>query len=491
MESANNSWITADAFHRIGYRHHHGIDIILSSLWTENSSGIGEFYDLIPLIDFCKSVGFDIIQLLPINDTGTETSPYTALTSCGLNPIFLSLWKLPGVDKQELKSFKHFLTFPKVPYQEVLEKKIAFLKHYYERNALSFDYHEFVEKNRWLENYSIFKAEKEITPISTDFFSFLQYLCFVQMREVKSYANAQGIFLKGDIPILISRDSADVSYNSKDFDFRFTAGAPPDKYSSEGQNWGFPLYNWEAIEADGFFWWKQRLEYAENFFDIFRLDHIIGFFRIWAIPQDAEAREGFFIPKEYDLQEAQGLSILTQLLPRTKMLPIGEDLGFNTGVAQINMEKLGIPGTKVIRWMRNYNTDGSFIPYDLYPELSLCTLSTHDSETLTLWWKSSPHEVEAFCSFRNVPYASTLSKTTRLALLKEAHHTSSLFHINLLGEYLALFDELVWENPEDERINIPGLILPTNWTYRLRTSVEEITKHKELKNAIRSILSAL
>ncbi len=485
-------WITYNAWERIGYRHHHGIDIILSSLKTENSLGIGEFYDLFLLIDWCKEVGFDTLQLLPLNDTGGETSPYMALTSCGLNPIFLSLKSLPFLDSSFDKKFLPFeplKNLPRIDYERVLEEKIRFLEDYYEAFSPRFlemeEYRRFVEHNTWLEPYARFKGG------DPGFHIFLQYLSFTQLHKVKQYANEKGVFLKGDIPILISRYSADVAHEPHHFNLDFSAGAPPDQYAHDGQNWGFPLYRWDEMEKENYRWWKERLQYAEHFYDIYRLDHIIGFFRIWAIPDGKKATEGFFIPADPQSQEKQGRAIFEKILPSTMMLPIGEDLGFAVGLAQTKMKEMGIPGMRVIRWMRNYDTDGSFIPYDAYPELSLTTVSTHDSEPLALWWEENPEEVKLFSSFRKAPYESVLSRSTRLELLKEAHHTSSLFHVNLLSEYLALFEELVWSNPENERINVPGLILPSNWTYRLRPSLEELLAHKGLKNAIQSILSPL
>lgn len=484
------NWITFNSFQRIGFKPHHGINIHLSSLRTEKSSGIGEFYDLIPLIDWCKEVGFDIIQLLPLNDTGNETSPYSAITSCGLNPIFLSLHKLPYLD-QPLETFIKFNRLPKVAYEAVLHDKLDFLQIYYQKKfprlEKSKDYQKFVASNGWLDGYARFKMLN--TPGELSFFTFLQYLCYIQLQDVKRYANKKGIFLKGDIPILISTHSADVWTHQKDFNTNFSAGSPPDQFSHEGQEWGFPLYNWDEIKKDDFQWWKNRLKYAENFYDLYRLDHIQGFFRIWAVPKGKKPTEGFFIPNDPIEREKQGSLILTNIVPTTTMLPIGEDLGVEIVRVQAKMEELGIPGTRVVRWTRNYNTDRSFIPYNQYPKLSVCTLSTHDSETLALWWKNHPADVKAFSDFRNAPYEPTLSQTTRYAILKEVHKSSSLFHINLLGEYLALFDELIWENPDDERINIPGTILPTNWTYRLRPSLEELISHKSLKIAIKSILS--
>lgn len=522
----DKSWITKEMLESVGDRDHHGINIPLSAIRTENSSGIGEFYDLLPLIEWCQRVGFDVIQLLPLNDTGKETSPYNALTSCGLNPIFLSLHALPHMQKNSqlkssLNNFNKFKRLCRVPYESVLHEKMAFLRLYFQTTFRLYnkttEYQEFVHANDWLYPYALFKVLKDQfvhedwerwpnelkNPSKTllkslyreeqfaiSFYIFLQYLCYMQLKKVKEFANEHNVLIKGDVPILISPQSADVWIYKADFDTNFSVGAPPDQFTAEGQNWGFPLYNWDVIKADGFRWWRKRLKFAENFFNIYRLDHIIGFFRIWTIPKDKKATDGYYVPGEPWAAEHQGKSILQALVPYTQMLPIGEDLGKEVEKIQEIMQSMGIFGTRVIRWMRNHLTDNSFIPYQDYPHLSMTTVSTHDSETLTLWWQQYPKEAQEFCEFRGLKYEETLSKELRHAILHDSHTTPSLFHINLLNEYLAMFDNLVWENPEDERINIPGTVQPRNWTYRLRPSIEEIVSHQDLASMVKNLLKA-
>jgi 4-alpha-glucanotransferase len=145
----------------------------------------------------------------------------------------------------------------------------------------------------------------------------------------------------------------------------------------------------------------------------------------------------------------------------------------------------------VMRWERNHETDKSYIPIQHYPPISLTCVSTHDSETLTLWWKNFEEEVKAFATFKKWPYAKELTEGQRQEILWDSHHTSSLFHANLLQEYLALFPELIWPDPEDERINVPGTISNKNWSYRFRPSVETIVGHKELFSKMEKILYSL
>lgn len=469
---------------------------------------------MIPLIDWCKEVGFNVIQLLPLNDSGLDASPYNALSSCALHPIHLSLSKLPQAPP--LPDATQLNALPRTSYLEVLSLKLNFLHTYYTemgpRLIATKEFQEFLSKSPWLIPYALFKVLKDKlqhTPWMTwpeelkspdfkklqeqhaeemTFYYFIQYLCHLQLAEVKQYANGKGISIKGDIPILISPDSSDVWHKPRLFDFSYAAGAPPDMYNADGQYWGFPLFDWESFKNDDFAWWRQRLLVATSYYDLYRIDHVIGFFRIWAIPINHPAKEGKFLPENPALWVPQGKEILMMMLNSSLMLPIGEDLGDVPPSVRTTLAELGICGTKVIRWERSYDEGGKFIPFEEYPILSMTTVSTHDSQTLQAWWQTYSDEAKLFCTFKGWTYSPDLSFEIRQEILKAAHHTPSMFHINLLQEYLAFFPELVHENPDDERINIPGKILPTNWTYRFRPTIEEITSHEPLKKAIASVL---
>ncbi len=483
---------------KIGKNPHHGICIPLFSIHTKNSSGIGEFLDLIPLIDWCKSVHLDCIQLLPINDSGADPSPYNCHSAFALDPVYLSLSAL-GIEP--IQAFK---TYQLVIRSEVLQLKLELLHQHFKLtfNDLSKTpaYQSFLNENPWLPTYARFKALKDQFegkhwkdwPIDakpekekTDFHTFLQYHSFAQMEQVRAHATAQGIFLKGDIPILLSPDSADVWENSSLFHLDLNAGAPPDLYNKLGQNWGFPLFNWEAMRKDNFRWWKQRLKVVEKFYHIYRIDHVVGFFRIWGIEKGKKAAEGTFFPPDQSLWAAQGTELLEMMIDATTLLPMSEDLGTIPKEVYPILKNLGICGVKVVRWQTK---EGRYIPFSEYEPLSMTTLSTHDMDTLELWWKKYPSEAVPFAEFMGWAYHPILSSNQRLKILHAAHHTPSIFHINLLQEYLALFPELVWPNTEDERINVPGTTLPTNWTYRFRPSLEELAAHKGLAEAFSSIV---
>lgn len=448
-----------------------------------------------------KSISLDTIQLLPLNDSGFDPSPYNALSSCALNPIYISLWTLPNLDsdlKAKLPALRDKIELTHFPYEEVLTRKLHFLDTYFKRNFETIsqtpDYLRFVETNTWLAKYNLFKHlldRHDFKPWSTwtktektpsQFYTFLQYLCFTQLSEVKKYASERSILIKGDIPILISPESVDVWAHPNLFDTTHSAGAPPDVFNAEGQNWGFPLYNWKNIFEENFEWWKTRLQLASNYYDIYRIDHIIGFFRIWAMKQGQEPLKGKFIPDEEWEYLSQGRHILEAMITSSNMLPIGEDLGIIPPSVHKVLRDLGICRTIVPRWEKHWATDKTYIDPSEYQPFSLTTVSTHDSETLAQWWTKYPDEMNEFTTFHNL--STTLDFETRYRILEICHNTPSHFHISLIGEYLALFPELIWPNPDDERINRPGYILPKNWTYRIRPSIEELTAHHGLTDIL-------
>jgi 4-alpha-glucanotransferase len=516
---------TATAWKKIGIHPHHGLNIFLTSIHTEESCGIGEYLDLIPVINYCKDIGFDIIQLLPINDSGQDPSPYNAISSIALNPIYLSLKALPHLEQfpllvEKLKAFKAYNLLPRVAFRDVLIAKLQWLKEYFLTARPYFaqdqEFHLFKAKNSWVETYAIFKVlkdrydhrswetwPKEFQSLSPqrrielvkefeeeiEFYTVLQYLCFEQLHRVRAHADKIHLFLKGDIPILVSRDSVDVWNTPQFFDLRFVAGAPPDMYCTDGQYWGFPLFDWDAMRKTDYLFWKERLRYADSFFHIFRIDHILGFYRIWSIPFEEAPKFGTFLPKDPEEWVSHGEHLLKMIIASSNMLPVGEDLGILTKEIRASLANLGIPGTKVIRWQRNYDNNKEFIPYDQYPMNSMTCISTHDSETLTQWWQSEAEDVKLFATFNSWTYTPILDNEKRFAILKHSHKSSSLLHINLIQEYFALFPELIAEDPNDERINIPGKLLLTNWTYRYRTPIEVWSQHGPLQKVFKELIA--
>lgn len=498
----------------------HGVCVPLFSLHTQESCGIGEFLDLIPMIDWCISCGFQILQILPINDTGSCSSPYNSISSIALNPLHLSISALPYKEEvpaaeTRIREMQQLSQLPQVHYEKVRSMKRDFFQEYYrvcKQKKLTDhpDFYAFCEQEKyWLHPYALFRSIREHLdnlPINhwpttyTDlsqitehertfaediqFHSYLQYLCFQQMTQVREHANCKSCLIKGDIPILISKDSCDVWFYRHYFSSSESVGAPPDLYNAEGQNWHLPICNMKTLQQDNYLWWKERLRYAENFYSLYRLDHVVGLFRFWVWDESGCGRFEPHDPKNY---LAQGQDILSHLLTSSSMLPIGEDLGTIPSDVKRMLESFAVCGTRIPRWERNWEGNGAYTPFDQYDPLSVTSLSTHDSSTLASWWKESPQESKLFAQFLGLPYSSTLSLHNHTEILKLSHKTSSIFRINLINDYLALFPDLISKTPRYERINLPGTISKNNWVYRVKPSIEDLSSHSKLNSLLEAL----
>lgn len=484
----------------------HGICVPLSSLHTRHSCGIGELLDLIPLLHWMHALGLNVLQLLPLNDTGHDSSPYMALSTCALNPVYLSLHALPNADPSSLAPLQQLTRAPYVDYLSVRRHKETWLENYLQHGAQHLkhdpEYCKFVENESWLGEYAEFTTrlrqnrychwslwqQAEPPPVQIEREKMGQFLLYRQLREVKLLAQKLGIALLGDLPLLLSSQSVEAWKYPHLFDLEATVGAPPDQFSDVGQSWGFPFIRWIENSEELLSLWNRRLRYSEHFYDIYRLDHVIGFFRLWKIPPGTLAKEGSYVPPSVDDALLLGKSNLEALCSMTAMRPLGEDLGVVLPEFRHVLSALKIPGIKVMRWERRWDGDLGYIPVELYEPLNLTTVSTHDTETLEQWWNTWPQEASRYCQLKKFAYRP-FDKEIRLLYLFDSHHSGTLFHVNLLNEYLALYPELVHDSTYEERINIPGTLPDQNWRYRLRLPLEETLAHQPLKDSIASLLA--
>ena len=306
-----------------------GVGLPVFSLRSKKSFGVGDFEDLKLFVDWAQKTGLKLIQVLPLNDTiGTHTEadvlPYAAISAFALNPLFLHLpaiGKLPSAHPMQ-KSYntvqKELNSRDLVPFLEVINFKLEYARELYLLQKKSFlkngsFIHFFNENAYWLTPYAVYcvlrnrlgtsdyrqwndfaiydKSKiEEFIQLSDENFDdvavnyFIQYHLHLQLSSAAGYAHQQGVVLKGDIPIGVNRNSVDTWVSPELFNMNMQAGAPPDMFSVKGQNWALPTYNWEKIKETGFDWWKKRFTQMSNYFDTFRVDHILGFFRIWQIP---------------------------------------------------------------------------------------------------------------------------------------------------------------------------------------------------------------
>ncbi|MDE6484291.1 MAG: 4-alpha-glucanotransferase [Duncaniella sp.] len=305
-----------------------GVAIPVFSLRSDDDFGVGDFYDLKLMVDWAVATGQKFIQLLPVNDTTmtgtwTDSYPYNANSTFALHPMYLRVDAMGSLGNPEREHYYRNLRnelndLPQVDYERVNNAKNEYARELFslrgKETLESDDFKKFVEKNAsWLTPYAAFcvlrdmhhtaemsqwgeyaeytpeKAEsvKAAHPDDFNFVLYQQYHLDRQMREVHEYARTHGVALKGDIPIGISRTSVDAWINPRLFNLDCQAGAPPDDFSILGQNWGFPTYNWDEMARDGFSWWKARFRKMAEYFDAYRIDHVLGFFRIWQIPMNA------------------------------------------------------------------------------------------------------------------------------------------------------------------------------------------------------------
>lgn len=332
-----------------------GVAIPVFSLRSRQSFGIGEFNDLKLLADWCQQTGLKLIQILPVNDTIATQSwldsyPYAAISAFALHPIYLHLNDLVSRANQPLlrdleAKQAELNSLDAVDYEAVLAAKLGFIKQIYpSQQAPTFETKEFqtfFQQNRdWLVPYACFSflrdkfgtpdcsqwpvyrrfSPEEMAQLSDtrspDYHSiathyFIQYHLHRQLKRVTDYIHSKGVVLKGDIAIGVHRHGVDTWQNPELFHMEMQAGAPPDAFGIKGQNWSFPTYNWPRMQEDGFSWWKRRFEQMGRYFDAFRIDHILGFFRIWSVPRHAvEGILGYFVPAlPVEVSELEGLGI--------------------------------------------------------------------------------------------------------------------------------------------------------------------------------------
>lgn len=305
-----------------------GVAIPMFSVRSENDLGVGEFLDLKLLVDWAVESGFHLVQLLPINDTSVhgmwwDSYPYSSLSVFALHPLYLRVQalskNLQELVKREIQEAKEQLDGKDVDYEATMAAKLSTAKKVFSQekdlilNSSSFQQY-FLENKDWLKPYAAFcflrdffetsdhsqwghfshyskeKLEKLVSKDSLHydiicFHYYIQFHLHLQLSEAADYARKNGVVLKGDLPIGVDRNSVDTWVYPNLFRMNTSTGAPPDYFDKNGQNWGFPTYNWEEMSKDNYAWWRGRLTQMAKYFTAYRIDHILGFFRIWELPE--------------------------------------------------------------------------------------------------------------------------------------------------------------------------------------------------------------
>ena len=503
----------AEKFDRPGFRGV-GTAIPVFSLRTADDFGIGEFRDLRPVVDWAAATGQCILQLLPVNDTTrkgewADSYPYSPVSTFALHPLYMHLQDLGIKEDAAFKKAQAALNaLPELDYPRVFKAKMAYIRQAFEargaKDLASPACKKFIKDNAaWLPEYAEFCARRDKK--EPEYYCWMQFHLDRQFCQEVDHARAKGVSLKGDLPIGVSADSAEAYWHPELFNLDSSTGAPPDYFSTDGQNWGFPTYNWEEMAKDDFAWWKARLRKMSRYFDAFRIDHILGFFRIWEIPVEFtsgmmghfnpalpySADEIYFMqlpidglfhadprhpglyqpliaPSSYNLpqwqQECFGALYndffyhrhdefwrrnaerkLPELLGATGMLACGEDLGMVPDCVPGVMDHEKILSLK----MRGMEQKGE------WKYLSVCATSSHDMETLRMQCDHDPEPWEV------------------RRMLWEFLDSPSMLAIFPLQDWLALDKGLRRADRMEERINQPA-DPHHHWRFRLHFDVREL-----------------
>ena len=502
-----------------------GIVLPLFSLRSAADWGIGDIGDLAPFGSWLLRAGFRALQLLPISTLpASESSPYSALSAMAIDPVYVSVpdvhdfrvlggeSQLPLADQAALRTAR---ASTRVPYAPVRQAKDAALRLsfslFYDTDwlrgtARAGSFAAFASwEDWWLGDYALYCAlrdhhgglswpdwplavrsrqpaaledARETLQREILYHQYTQWLADEQWADAREALGEIRLF--GDVPFMVGTDSADVWANQHLFRFDRTTGTPPDAFSATGQDWGLPVYNWEAMARDDHRWLRQRARRMSRLYDGYRLDHLVGFFRTYSRPLGEKL--GSFEPADEADQIRQGEQIL-QLFQATGSDVTAEDLGLIPDFVRDSLRRIGLPGYKVIRWEREWSQPGHpFVPPSQYPAVSVVTTSTHDIEPMALWWEvASADERRAMAAILgggpDAPgadsAASPFTADVQQRLLRAAYEAGS----NLL--LLPMQDACGWR----DRINVPATVDADNWSWRLPIAVEAMEADQSLASS--------
>ncbi len=489
-----------------------GVLLPLSAMRSATDWGCGDLDSLKSWLVFFSKQGLKVLQILPINETApNENCPYSALSTYAIDPVYLSINNIPEYQQcekakevvRELKAdiedwrkskTTKFKQIKAAKYRVLWEAYLYFLQEEKLKNTPR--YKDFLEFNKhkfsWLVPYSIFRSAKDIgswnswlewqddlknpdikflKTFTKDnyqkimFYVYIQWLLDEQMKEAKKVARENNILLCGDIPFGVNFESADVWGNQKRYLLDAEIGAPQDQFSQGGQKWGLPAYNWQDIAENKFNFWRNKIARACEIYDIFRLDHMVGFFRTWVFEKGQD--KGHFDIENEDEQKKRGFDFLQSVFETAiDKLPIAEDLGVIPDYMRQMLKDLSMPGYKVLRWEKDNEV---FREPRNYPKASVATTGTHDTETLREWWEEMPSWQRAnfweMVSTQKTDGFVDWSKEVHKGILKRTLGSGSCLVILPFQDILG----------EKGRINTPGTVNDENWTYRAPFEPEQIT----------------
>jgi 4-alpha-glucanotransferase len=545
-----------------------GVLVPLFALRGEDDLGIGDIGALREFIDWVAQIGFKLVQLLPINETGADNSPYNAISAMAIEPTTLHLApnSSPDLTREDFDAAVagadlRSLRLGEVKYRQVkklkrriMEKAFAnFSANASEERQLEFE--TFCEEEAaWLRDYAFFRVlmeENEDSPawnrwpaqhqsierarnwlrdqpqdrqagLATrqNFFCYVQWIAYQQWREIKSYAESRDIALTGDIPFGVSYHSADVFTRRDEFMLEWSGGAPPEPYFKDdafvqkwGQNWGIPVYRWGKMRESNFAWWRERVRAVRSIFHLFRIDHVLGFYRIYAFPWRPR-KNNQFLPLDWNQMREQTGGRTPHFIPRDDQTPenceankrdgeaylriileeagsacvIGEDLGMVPDYMRPALRSLGIAGFKIPQWEVR---DGTITPGNAYDRLSVTTYATHDHKPVRALWEevfehSTPTseqsrfdltKIAVFAGFQPTIDQVDFEKDFYPAMMEALFKSESWIAIVMITDLLA----------RKYRFNVPGTKANLNWTRRMQRSIAQLSSSRKEQRRMRLI----
>lgn len=541
-----------------------GILAPLFALRGKEDLGIGDTAALREFIDWAAAIGFKLVQLLPINETGSDNSPYNAISAVAIEPTTLHLapnWPqdltpedfdalvadadLPGlrqrgVNYRQVKKLKRrmlekaFANFSahadeqrQCEFRTFCALESAWLRDYAFFRVLMEENNDSAAWNRWqLQHQKIEKARSWLRDLPQDrkaaltsrqnFFCYVQWIAHQQWRAVKMYAEERGVALMGDIPFGVSYYSTDVFARAEEFVLDWVGGAPPEPYFKDdaftqrwGQNWGIPLYRWDRMRANNFQWWRERVRAVRRIFHLCRIDHVQGFYRIYAFPwrprmnkqflpldqhqmlEKTGGRAPHFVPRgdetpeNRELNKREGEEYLRVVLEEAgASRVVGEDLGVVPDYVRPSLRSVGIAGFKIPQWETH---EGMIIPGQMYDRLSVATYATHDHEPLRALWdeafeqprsesgeqaRATVEKIALFVGLNSKIDELDFEKDFYPAMMETLFRCESWIAIVMITDLLA----------RKYRFNVPGTKAKLNWTRRMQRSVAQLScSRKEQK----------
>jgi len=550
-----------------------GVLAPLFALRTETDLGIGDLEALRQFIDWAAAIGFKIVQLLPINEMGGDHSPYNAISAVALEPATLHL--APGSPEDlSQEDFDDVLAANDleklrngaVKHDRVRRLKIALLgkafanfsRRLLEDPAATAAFDAFCENERtWLVDYAFFRAlmeenenserwdhwrEEHRTADSArdwhaaqtaevrrrfsereSFFKYVQWVAFDQWSAIRTYAEKRGVGLMGDIPFGVNCYSADVYSRRDEFALDWSGGAPPEPYFKDdeftqkwGQNWGIPLYRWDVMRTRNLAWWRQRVRGVQKIFHAFRIDHVLGFYRIYGFPW-RPGRNAEFLPLSWDKMRERTGGAIPQFYPRDdstwknceanrregeeylravleesgETRVVGEDLGTVPDYVRPSLHSLGVAGFKIPQWEVRH---GQVTPGEEYERLSVTTYATHDHKPIRALWdeaqnKEATTQNQAREDLLKIARFAGVEPREGLDYSRDFYPAimSALFQSNAWIAIVMVTDLLA----RKDRFNVPGTAAKSNWSRRMQKTVAGLTASPAIRKRMSLIRELL